>query len=129
MNTNNFAYLPIASRYYTGDQEGAHYSNAGEGDATTATKAAVMNAALDLGASSSVFDVTPVCLTGNCTWPPYQSLAICSTCNDLSSQLVGVPVELLQPGSNNTYPVTNWTLPNGLYLMVEESRSELGFLQ
>ncbi|KAL2881272.1 hypothetical protein SGCOL_003220 [Colletotrichum sp. CLE4] len=28
------------------------------------------------------------CATGNCTWAPYASLAVCSACNDISSHLV-----------------------------------------
>ncbi|KAK1510571.1 uncharacterized protein CCOS01_15402 [Colletotrichum costaricense] len=27
------------------------------------------------------------CATGNCTWPPHASLAVCSACNDISSNL------------------------------------------
>ncbi|KAL3306442.1 hypothetical protein RB213_010575 [Colletotrichum asianum] len=27
------------------------------------------------------------CSTGNCTWPPYASLAVCSICNDVSSHV------------------------------------------
>lgn len=27
------------------------------------------------------------CSTGNCTWPPYASLAVCSACNDVSSHV------------------------------------------
>lgn len=27
------------------------------------------------------------CSTGNCTWPPYASLAVCSVCNDISSHV------------------------------------------
>jgi hypothetical protein len=88
--------------------------------------AAVVNVAVNLGAPSNVYDITSSCPTGNCTWPLYQSLTICSTCNDLASQLEGIPVEPPEPGSNYTYPVTNWTLPSGLYLTVEESQSKQG---
>ncbi|KAK1633760.1 hypothetical protein BDP81DRAFT_434401 [Colletotrichum phormii] len=28
------------------------------------------------------------CATGNCTWPPHASLAVCSACNDISTHLV-----------------------------------------
>ncbi|KAF3039289.1 hypothetical protein E8E11_004756 [Didymella keratinophila] len=32
--------------------------------------------------------VNSVCTTGNCTWSPYTSAAICSSCNDLSDKIV-----------------------------------------
>jgi hypothetical protein len=126
-NTNNFASLPIASIYDTGIEANGLEKVAGGGDATSSMIAAVLNAAVNLGAPSSFYDITPRCPTGNCTWPLYQSLAICSTCNDLTSQLEGIPVELPEPGSNYTYPATNWTLSNGLYLTVDESQSKQGF--
>lgn len=62
------------------------------------------------------------CTTGNCTWDMYQSLAVCSICNDVSSEMVALESEGsifndLQnawgedaPPSNNT----SFRLPNGL---------------
>jgi hypothetical protein len=32
-------------------------------------------------------DIPINCLTGNCTWPPYQSLGICSACEDVTTSL------------------------------------------
>lgn len=31
--------------------------------------------------------VSSVCTTGNCTWPPFTSAAVCSACNDISDQV------------------------------------------
>lgn len=64
------------------------------------------------------------CPTGNCTWNPFESLAICSTCNNLTSQLVkySEPSYLyndLQKRIAISYLTKNATslqLPNGLYV-------------
>ncbi|KAF6841144.1 hypothetical protein CPLU01_00705 [Colletotrichum plurivorum] len=50
------------------------------------------------------------CSTGNCTWPPFASLAVCSSCNDISSLLtksegsaeIGDPAALTIPWKNNS---------------------------
>ncbi|KAK0255801.1 swr complex subunit [Friedmanniomyces endolithicus] len=37
------------------------------------------------------------CATGNCTWPTFSSLAVCSACEDLTSLLVQYPTPSTQP--------------------------------
>ena len=37
--------------------------------------------------NTAVFDVQPVCSSGNCTWPSYRSLAICARSADVTSSL------------------------------------------
>lgn len=65
------------------------------------------------------------CSTGNCKWENYQSLAICSRCNDLKDVLVKqekvdsamanyVPMLNFNSRANGT--LTEWSLPNGLRL-------------
>ncbi|KAH6625727.1 hypothetical protein C7974DRAFT_396605 [Boeremia exigua] len=62
--------------------------------------------------------VSSVCTTGNCTWAPYTSAAMCSTCNDLSDQVsvsrgAGNKSSTV-PGPTNvmfTGNVTNFLLP------------------
>ena len=100
----------------TGSKTGA--PGGGGLDTDISMKAAVMNAALDLSALSSDFDISPACSTGNCTWPPYQSLGICSTCMDIASKLE----------AKSTTSGENWTLPNGLWLEVELYRISEGLL-
>lgn len=68
------------------------------------------------------------CPTGNCTWPPFESLAICSRCTDVEASLesivsrsdqVGQPFfDVVDDGSNGELPPsgTAFRLPNGLYL-------------
>lgn len=69
------------------------------------------------------------CPSANCTWAPFQSLAVCSACNDLSDQLErgfsdkGAPLDIfLDPAPSgayalkNTDPNTEYRLPNGLLL-------------
>ncbi|KAJ5716203.1 hypothetical protein N7493_008114 [Penicillium malachiteum] len=38
-----------------------------------------------LGIWSTDFNITPSCPSGNCTWPNYRSLGICSHCSDMTS--------------------------------------------
>ena len=37
------------------------------------------------GTSNDAWNMQPVCPTGNCTWAPYSSLAVCSSCTNLTS--------------------------------------------
>lgn len=68
-----------------------------------------------------------VCPSGNCTWPPYVSLAVCSSCADVSSMLSHAPkqdspmawlfaVEEGDTGYRDNAPqnLTTYFLPNGL---------------
>ncbi|KAF2727221.1 hypothetical protein EJ04DRAFT_595782 [Polyplosphaeria fusca] len=50
------------------------------------------------------------CSTGNCTWPSYETLGVCSTCANLTSELETVSVSV-----NNT-PTEYYTLKNGMVL-------------
>lgn len=67
------------------------------------------------------------CPTGNCTWPPFESLAVCNSCTDLSSSLQrivsdGNQVMYLKKDNNlNTLANpqnsgTAFQIPSGLYL-------------
>lgn len=69
--------------------------------------------------------ISALCSTGNCEWENYQSLGICSQCNDLtdvlkSREIFGVPMATYLPllnfdsATNDT--MTEWYLPNGLRL-------------
>ncbi|KAH8669548.1 hypothetical protein BGZ60DRAFT_407752 [Tricladium varicosporioides] len=67
--------------------------------------------------NESITAITPMCSTGNCTWPLYSSLSVCASVNDVSSLLTKTPV----PGNVSAMigGVTdfNVTLPNGAYLL------------
>jgi len=116
------ASIPIAISY---DGIGCNNAIGTCFDIPLSMKAAVMNAALDIGASIIDFDIAPYCPTGNCTWEPYQSLAVCSKCADLTGQLNGIPTHVHgTPGS----AATNWTLSNGIYLVDELFRSSQGLV-
>jgi hypothetical protein len=72
----------------------------------------------NLTQSSSSLQVT--CATGNCTFPPYASLGVCSQCADVSSTLQSTSVEIPsdpsgpgEEGAGGAYG-TRFTLPNGL---------------
>lgn len=51
------------------------------------------------------------CPTGNCTWPPFESLAVCNRCTDVTARL-----ESIVPSTEIPSSVTSFRLPNGLYL-------------
>lgn len=42
---------------------------------------------LDSEISLTSLDVIPTCSTGNCTFPPFQSLAVCSSCENITAAL------------------------------------------
>ncbi|KAJ6035732.1 hypothetical protein N7540_000011 [Penicillium herquei] len=44
-----------------------------------------MTSSYYLGIWDTGFDITPTCPSGNCTWPSYRSLGICSQCSDITS--------------------------------------------
>lgn len=71
-------------------------------------------------ANESVSATIPSCQTGNCTWPEFSTLGICSKVANVSSFLTVSPL----PGdisSNLTYTVeNNAALPNGAYLKAGE---------
>ncbi|KAL8916282.1 MAG: hypothetical protein Q9172_006372 [Xanthocarpia lactea] len=92
-----------------------------------------MKSAMLYGVSQPDYRVTQQtnrsCPSANCTWTPYQSLAVCSACNDLTDRLErgfsdkGAPLDIfLDPTSSgayaleNTKPNTEYRLPNGLVL-------------
>lgn len=51
------------------------------------------------------------CPTGNCTWPPFESLAVCNRCTNVTARL-----ESIVPSTEIPNSVTSFRLPNGLYL-------------
>ncbi|KAK8140159.1 hypothetical protein PG984_000225 [Apiospora sp. TS-2023a] len=65
------------------------------------------------------FTATAHCATGNCTWKPYETLAICNTCKELSSTL---QTRHDESGSNILF-----TLPNGFGLIEQNSIGLLNF--
>ena len=72
-------------------------------------KAAIMSGLLTTDNSSSQFVVPSQCPTGNCSWPTYQSLAVCGACVDLTKNLTSTRQQ-------NQSSVLVWQLPNGVSL-------------
>jgi hypothetical protein len=65
------------------------------------------------------------CASGNCTWSPFDSLAICSVCNDLTDQLTSYSAPnflyislatILNVVGSVTTNSTTFRLPNGLFI-------------
>lgn len=64
------------------------------------------------------FNTTATCTSGNCTWAPYYTLAICNTCVNLTSQIKSDTFDN-HFGSKDmpfTTSTTQYTLPNGFRL-------------
>ncbi|KAJ5710998.1 hypothetical protein N7488_005154 [Penicillium malachiteum] len=64
-----------------------------------------MTSSYYLGIWDTDFDITPTCPSGNCTWPSYKSLGICSQCSDITSTAtVNCPLP-----SDNTTNYGDWS--------------------
>lgn len=54
-------------------------------------KASLYSGVLDLNSKTLSTAVTPECSTGDCSFPPYASLAFCSECKNLTSKMRQIP--------------------------------------
>jgi hypothetical protein len=61
--------------------------------------------------------LAPVCPTGNCTWQPMSSLAVCSKCEDITSPspVSCYPAFPKTPYTQNTTGNCNWTVAKDLF--------------
>ncbi|MCJ1415775.1 hypothetical protein MMC32_002108 [Xylographa parallela] len=105
-STNGTATVPI-SQYY--DQHGKIASLDVAIDPSML--AAVYEGAFSANLSKISTSLSPQCSTGNCTFPAYASLAMCSECRDVSA--------LVKTTNQATYNRT--FLPNGLSLDLTDS--------
>ncbi|OAL44010.1 hypothetical protein IQ07DRAFT_636453 [Pyrenochaeta sp. DS3sAY3a] len=86
----------------TGTQ-GAGFENRDQnGEIVTAMKAAILQGMAN--PNSSLSDIPASCSTGNCTFSPYSTLAVCANTANVTSDTV----------YNNSE--SRWVLPNGVYL-------------
>ena len=94
------------------DPEGQHLAGG------TSSLGIGMQAALGAGSfSASAFSVAFSCPSGNCTiGPAYSSVAFCSRCTDISSEIGSANYTTVDPADNSTIRTLNYTLPSGLYL-------------
>ena len=61
--------------------------------------------------NSVVLDLQPSCSTGNCTWPPYQSLAICARTANVTSSLKNRTTTVFGGESDkDEYHIKQWYL-------------------
>lgn len=74
-------------RYTKGLEDGPYGSKRSFADADVSMKIAVLNGMTHT--SEEVINQTSYsCATGNCTWNSFESLAVCSSCNDLQGHLI-----------------------------------------
>lgn len=69
-----------------------------------------------LNSQANDVSVTPSCSTGNCTWPNYASLAVCSACANLTAELRESSLNFTVPNASNTFIQSSFSLPNGFGL-------------
>jgi Protein of unknown function (DUF3176) len=93
---------------------------------TTGIHTGALSESLDIGMQAAIYEgvfasfsnITPTCPTGNCTFPEYRTLGMCSSCEDISN-LVNNSCGVLS--ADNDYggnPACNFTLPGGLNLTI-----------
>ncbi|KAL8914965.1 MAG: hypothetical protein Q9171_000592 [Xanthocarpia ochracea] len=74
----------------------------------------------DLGTNSSISNIKLSCATGNCTFPPFQTLAVCSKCENVTDTLLSAQCHSLGAGGMRGPPYIMTSceraLPNGLKL-------------
>lgn len=84
---------------------------------------ALIEVAASIGFLSSLyfrFNVTASCSSGNCTWPPYQTLGVCSSCADLTERIKRTTSS--DPATyHSQYPAPyRYYLPTGFELSLDE---------
>ncbi|KAK8104944.1 hypothetical protein PG999_008303 [Apiospora kogelbergensis] len=109
---------------YAPNPNAATHGQASQHDNKTMVSLEHFSSAPDLSMATAIyngFTSTPSivnfhCPSGNCTWPPFLSLGVCSSCNDVSSHLIK-ETEMATSGtvSINTkqleQPYTKYSLP------------------
>jgi hypothetical protein len=100
---NSTAIIPISQHY---DRHGDVVSHSSDIDHSM--KAAIYDGAFVANLSQTSASLSPRCRTGNCTFPTYASLSVCSYCRDVSG-LVGI-------NSTDADGCVQLVLPNGLFL-------------
>ena len=74
-----------------------------------------MRAAIFTGMFTNGTNVVPNCLTGNCTWQPFDSVAICCSCNDIT-QHMEIKRATWEAGFPSPVESCEMSLPNGVSL-------------
>ncbi|ERF72549.1 hypothetical protein EPUS_02831 [Endocarpon pusillum Z07020] len=107
--SKNIASIPYAQHFNLYD------SLAGPPYTTQPLIAAVYDGVFSRNLTRSASSITPYCPTGNCTFPEYASLAVCSNCHNVSS-LLRVTHEPDQISG-----ISKYSLPNGHSLTSEST--------
>ncbi|KAF4545037.1 uncharacterized protein LTHEOB_5448 [Lasiodiplodia theobromae] len=96
------AFMPRTNNYTL---EGAHVG------AGLSSLDLPMQAAIYQGAYDSFQNIEPACETGNCTYPEYRTIGMCSSCEDYSSAINKSCITV-----SSQLQTCNWTLPSGVQL-------------
>jgi len=107
---DNTAGIPYAQSFdsYNTAPDGAPY-------ASQPLMAAVYDGVFSKNLTRSTSSITPYCSTGNCTFPSYASLGVCSKCHNVTSSL------RFTTEPNPLGSIYNYTLPNGHSLISAET--------
>ncbi len=75
--------------------------------------AATYNGVYSKNLTRSTSSITPYCPSGNCDFPDYASLAVCSNCHNVSSLLLSRYGPYRPDGVNESTHIRDYSLPNG----------------
>ncbi|PLB50945.1 hypothetical protein P170DRAFT_474494 [Aspergillus steynii IBT 23096] len=78
--------------------------------------------AMNAGIYSADFELDPVCPSGNCTWPPFQSAGWCSKCEDVTAQATPVGCDITSFNTSRHEDQNlpcNITFPDGSWINVD----------
>ncbi|KAF4303065.1 hypothetical protein GTA08_BOTSDO09510 [Botryosphaeria dothidea] len=109
--------IPIARIYDTGAISSDDYVY-NPINADSDMQGAFFNGLFNLG---TPFDFT--CPTGNCTWPEFSSLALCSNCEDVTGQTAREEIG----GENKSAPTTLLKTPGGVSIQLNDRGSSKGY--
>lgn len=104
VRSDGVASVPRSTYYYD-----VEYDALGDGIMSSALKGAIYRG-IFTSTGGTGLGVTPTCSTGNCTWPSYTSLGVCSACENVTSLLTYVHHYPWTVAEGD--PITEWTLPN-----------------
>ena len=117
---NGTALLPVSYGYGSTSDDDSYAGH-------IAMKAAVYSGFSSPGDSD--FNVTSYCPSDNCTWPPFQTMGVCGSCEDLTPLVERIPIapELFSGGGPS-----NFRLPNGFIMTtkstLKDNRSPLTYM-
>lgn len=109
-SVQGIATIPIAQSYI----KESHSAIDGDNEVEQSFIPALYNGILSRDLSQSSTAISASCPTGNCTFPPYATIAMCSACTEVTSLLNSSDLDPYVPGEAWLGGTLVHSLPNGL---------------